>query len=79
MVSIRGDKQGVLSLQFMIEWEGGADGEMGGGVGVSGKGPSFVEFRILPAGGEGSGSEEGEGDEERQGERGGYDVEDWVV
>ncbi|KAF8416488.1 putative DNA repair protein Rad1 [Tirmania nivea] len=93
MVSIRGDKQGVLSLQFMIEWEGGADGAMGGGGGMGvaggsmGKGPSFVEFRILPVGGGGSGSEEGEGVgeveekgdgevEEGQGENG---VGDWVI
>ena len=78
MVSIRGDKQGVLSLQFMIEWEGGADG----GMGATGKGPSFVEFRILPVGEGGSESEEGEGggyEEGGQGERGGNDVGDWVV
>ena len=33
-VSIRGDEQGVLSLQFMIEVEGG--------------GVSFVDFRYIP-------------------------------
>ncbi len=33
-VSIRGDRQGVLSLQFMIEHEGGS--------------PSFIDFRFLP-------------------------------
>ena len=33
-VSIRGDEQGVLSLQFMIEVEGG--------------GVSFVDFRFVP-------------------------------
>ncbi|KAI9840528.1 MAG: ssDNA endodeoxyribonuclease [Thelocarpon superellum] len=56
-VSIRGDEQGVLSLQFMIETEGG--------------GVSFVDFRFvpfLPEQGEGdedeeSGGEGGEDDE----------------
>lgn len=33
-VSIRGDNQGVLSLQFMIEMEGGQ--------------VSFVDFRFVP-------------------------------
>jgi cell cycle checkpoint protein len=33
-VSVRGDEQGVLSLQFMIEVEGG--------------GVSFVDFRFVP-------------------------------
>lgn len=33
-VSIRGDEQGVLSLQFLIEVEGG--------------GVSFVDFRFVP-------------------------------
>lgn len=33
-VSIRGDGQGVLSLQFMVEVEGG--------------GVSFVDFRFVP-------------------------------
>lgn len=43
-VSIRGDKQGVLSLQFMIETENG--------------GVSFVDFRFVPQIQEGDGSEE---------------------
>ena len=33
-VSVRGDEQGVLSLQFMVEVEGG--------------GISFVDFRFVP-------------------------------
>ena len=33
-VSIRGDNAGVLSMQFMIEHEGGN--------------PSFIDFRFLP-------------------------------
>jgi cell cycle checkpoint protein len=33
-VSVRGDEQGVLSLQFMVEVEGG--------------GVSFVDFRFVP-------------------------------
>ena len=51
-VSIRGDGMGVLSLQFMVEVEGG-------GVG-------FVDFRFVPfleeEGGEGG--EDGDGDED---------------
>ena len=43
-VSIRGDENGVLSLQFMIEVEGG--------------GMSFVDFRIVPFIDEGSEEEE---------------------
>ena len=47
-VSFRGDQQGVLSLQFMVEVEGG--------------GPSFLDFRFVPYGSEegGSGSDEDE-------------------
>jgi len=46
-VSIRGDAQGVLSLQFMIDVEGG--------------GVSFVDFRFVPyVPEEGEGDEEGE-------------------
>ena len=52
-VSIRGDEQGVLSLQFMIEFDGG--------------GVSFVDFRFVPFVPEdGEGDEEGnvvEGDD----------------
>lgn len=52
-VSLRGDKQGVLSLQFMVENEGvgggggGRLGEVSGGLGGSG-GYSFVDFRFVP-------------------------------
>ena len=49
-VSIRGDDQGVLSLQFMIQVDGG--------------GVSFVDFRFVayvPEEGEGDEDEEGEG------------------
>jgi cell cycle checkpoint protein len=45
-VSIRGDEQGVLSLQFMVEVEGG--------------GVSFVDFRFVPLLEEGEGEGEGE-------------------
>lgn len=48
-VSIRGDEQGVLSLQFMIELEGG--------------GVSFVDFRFVPLMPE-EGEEDEEQDEE---------------
>lgn len=48
-VSIRADEQGVLSLQFMIEFDGG--------------GVSFVDFRFVPLVAE-EGDEEGEGEEE---------------
>lgn len=43
-VSFRGDGQGVLSLQFMIEMDGGGSGsgQPGGGV------VSFVDFRFIP-------------------------------
>ncbi|RMJ24954.1 hypothetical protein PHISP_04190 [Aspergillus sp. HF37] len=53
-VSIRGDKQGVLSLQFMIDFEEGAGanprpaggaGEAGGSVAGS---VAFVDFRFVP-------------------------------
>ena len=52
-VSIRGDEQGVLSLQFMIEVDGG--------------GVSFVDFRfvpLVPEEGEDDEEDEGEGGEE---------------
>lgn len=69
MVSVRGDKYGVLSLQFMIDWEGGGSGGDGGAGGNGGRGPSFVEFRFLPVGREGSSEDEG-GEEEGGGEAG---------
>jgi len=58
-VSIRSDQGGVLSLQFMVEWEGRA---------------SFVDFRFLgvddgEAGGGGNAEEgEWEGEEEEDSE-----------
>jgi cell cycle checkpoint protein len=55
-VSIRGDRQGVLSLQFMIEFDnnghGGAPGGAPGGVRSSGASTggtvTFVDFRFVP-------------------------------
>ncbi|RPA97532.1 Rad1-domain-containing protein [Choiromyces venosus 120613-1] len=47
-VSVRSDEAGVLSLQFMVEWEGRA---------------SFVDFRFLGVDdGEGGGGSDGDGD-----------------
>ncbi|KAJ5297724.1 hypothetical protein PENANT_c012G04766 [Penicillium antarcticum] len=50
-VSIRGDRQGVLSLQFMVELEDG-NGGVGRPVGAGVRGPSgpvcFVDFRFVP-------------------------------
>ena len=49
-VSIRGDNVGVLSLQFMIDHDGGAT-------------PSFIDFRFLPfdvSGGNTEDDDEGE-------------------
>ena len=62
-VSIRGDIQGVLSLQFMIELGSdsilGGAGNMGGGIGggssgttsfgSSGSNVSFIDFRFVPS------------------------------
>ncbi|KAF1851509.1 Rad1-domain-containing protein [Cucurbitaria berberidis CBS 394.84] len=58
-VSIRVDDQGVLSLQFMVEVEGGASG-----VGTSSGGGkvSFIDFRFVPL--VEDGDEEGEGVDE---------------
>ncbi|KAK4100700.1 Rad1-domain-containing protein [Parathielavia hyrcaniae] len=61
-VSLRGDGQGVLSMQFMVE--------------VEGSGPSFLDFRFVPYAvcDDDEGEEEGEdggGDGERGGEDGG--------
>jgi cell cycle checkpoint protein len=50
-VSIRMDTQGVLSLQFMVEVEGGGGASgVGGtmGTGLESKKVSFVDFRIVP-------------------------------
>jgi len=49
-VSVRGDEQGVLSLQFMVEVEGG--------------GVSFVDFRFVPFLSEEEGEKEEEDEEE---------------
>lgn len=51
-VSIRGDEQGVLSLQFMIEVEGG--------------GVNFVDFRFVPLMPEEGEEEEGEDDQREE-------------
>jgi cell cycle checkpoint protein len=52
-VSIRGDKQGVLSLQFMIELGNGGNGDNTGGGAIAAGGHlagnvSFVDFRFVP-------------------------------
>lgn len=49
-VSIRGDQQGVLSLQFMIELdEGQTPAGRSIGAGIKGVGPvCFVDFRFVP-------------------------------
>jgi cell cycle checkpoint protein len=68
-VSIRGDIQGVLSLQFMIELGGGGNSE--GDVGPARGGTrhvSFVDFRFVPL--------VGQEDDEEEGEKNG-ESEDW--
>jgi cell cycle checkpoint protein len=66
-VSIRGDIQGVLSLQFMIEL--GDDGNTWSDAGVAGgayaRNVSFVDFRFVPLVGQGD-EQEGEGDDQRE-------------
>jgi len=48
-VSIRGDQQGVLSLQFMIELDDNAPAGRPVGAGVKAVGPvCFVDFRFVP-------------------------------
>ncbi|PKX92522.1 putative DNA repair protein Rad1 [Aspergillus novofumigatus IBT 16806] len=51
-VSIRGDRQGVLSLQFMIEFDnnghGGAPGGMRSSGASTGGTVTFVDFRFVP-------------------------------
>jgi cell cycle checkpoint protein len=59
-VSVRGDEQGVLSLQFMVEVEGG--------------GVSFVDFRFVPFIREED--EEDEEDEDSSQEEGDYEDDD---
>lgn len=56
-VSIRGDRQGVLSLQFMIEFDSNESGQARSAA----KPPvSFVDFRFVPLLDEEAGEEEGE-------------------
>jgi cell cycle checkpoint protein len=70
-VSVRMDDQGVLSLQFMIEIDGGEVRPGGGAPAVS-----FVDFRFVPFVGDGEedeergGSSDGEEDEEGDDELG---------
>jgi len=47
-VSVRQDRQGVLSLQFMIEVNEGVPGTSNGGVADSMGHVSFVDFRFVP-------------------------------
>lgn len=70
-VSIRGDIQGVLSLQFMIELGGGGGGNSEGDVGPARGGTrhvSFIDFRFVPL--------VGQEDDEEEGEENG-ESEDW--
>lgn len=63
-VSVRVDTQGVLSLQFMVEVEGGggASGVVGNpGVGGGGGKVSFVDFRFVPLVEDDDDDEEGDG------------------
>ncbi|KAH7634235.1 putative RAD1 protein [Sordaria sp. MPI-SDFR-AT-0083] len=66
-VSLRGDGQGVLSMQFMVEVEGagGGGGGAGGGVPGGGVGLSFLDFRFVPyaTDGDEESDTEGEGDD----------------
>ncbi|KAF9883154.1 ssDNA endodeoxyribonuclease [Aspergillus nanangensis] len=47
-VSIRGDRQGVLSLQFMIDFDNGATGNVRPGGGSICSAVTFVDFRFVP-------------------------------
>ncbi|KAI9932884.1 hypothetical protein AWENTII_004777 [Aspergillus wentii] len=47
-VSIRGDRQGVLSLQFMIELDDNAPGGVARSFGGAGGKVTFVDFRFVP-------------------------------
>ncbi|KAK3950478.1 repair protein Rad1/Rec1/Rad17-domain-containing protein [Pseudoneurospora amorphoporcata] len=68
-VSLRGDGQGVLSMQFMVEVEGAAGGA-GGGFPGGGAGLSFLDFRFVPYATDGNeeSDTEGEGDDVDMGE-----------
>lgn len=75
-VSLRGDRQGVLSLQFMIEAEGGAGGP---GSYPPTHGISFVDFRFVPCVEEGEDEDvvtEDDQDYEEEGDEAGSAVGD---
>jgi cell cycle checkpoint protein len=60
-VSIRGDIQGVLSLQFMIELGGGGSNENDVGPARGGtRHVSFVDFRFVPLVGQEDDEDKGE-------------------
>lgn len=65
-VSIRGDRQGVLSLQFMIEFDTNGSSGTGGGARPSGGGlepiVTFVDFRFVPLLDDESATDEGGAD-----------------
>jgi len=61
-VSVRGDEQGVLSLQFMVEVEGG--------------GVSFVDFRFVPFLREEEEEDDDEGEEEETQDEDEYENEE---
>ncbi|KAF7588138.1 ssDNA endodeoxyribonuclease [Aspergillus hancockii] len=65
-VSIRGDRQGVLSLQFMIEFDTNGPGGAGGNARPSGGAwestVTFVDFRFVPLLNDEGEDEEGAGD-----------------
>lgn len=63
-VSLRGDGQGVLSMQFMVEVEGAGGHGVGGAVPGGGAGLSFLDFRFVPyaTDGDDESDTEGEGD-----------------
>ncbi|KAK3397461.1 putative RAD1 protein [Sordaria brevicollis] len=64
-VSLRGDGQGVLSMQFMVEVEGAGGHGAGGAVAGGGAGLSFLDFRFVPyaTDGDDESDTEGEGDD----------------
>lgn len=47
-VSIRGDRQGVLSLQFMVEMDSGSGGGGGSGNGNASTGMQWLHFTFVP-------------------------------
>lgn len=64
-VSLRGDGQGVLSMQFMVEVEGAGGHGAGGAVPGGGAGLSFLDFRFVPyaTDGDDDSDTDGEGDD----------------